>query len=81
VRCGGPLAGFCTADFQGDHRLQARDVASCRDEARPVRAAFQIQGNHPGVIVFRDRRQHIDLVEIGLIAQADDLREAESLAT
>ena len=67
------------ADLQNDDRLDGRRLFRDAQELVAFLDAFQITGDDVGCLVFRERLDEIHLVEVGLVAEADDLAQAELL--
>ena len=66
------------ARLQAEHWLVGlpEDVADRLDEPPPVAHVLQIHGDNRGLFVLRQIVQQVDLVDVGLVAEADELAEA-----
>ena len=80
VRGGRPRAGAGGARLDGHHRLLPGDLARHLHELGPVGNAFQVAHDHVGLGVFGPGAQEVDLVQVGLVADAVEAREADALA-
>ncbi len=74
-----PLSGFEASDFERDERLLPGHLFGDVDKTSSVPNPFQIQHNDVRVLVRGYHRQHVRLVDVCLVAQADQAREAEAV--
>jgi len=65
------------ADFQNHDRLDGRRLFRDAQKLVAFLDAFEITGDDPGFLVLSERLDEIHLVEVRLVAEADDLAEAE----
>ena len=79
VRCSSFLSRFEATDFEGNDRFVSRHLAGDLHKLSSIRNAFHIQHDDARVLILREHGQHVRLVDIRLIAEADELREAETL--
>ena len=73
-------AGAGRARLDGDDRLVAGDLAGHADELRPVGDAFQVAHDRPRLGVLGPGLHQVDLVDVGLVADAVEAGEADALA-
>ncbi len=59
-------------------RFPGADLAGDIDELLPVGHAFAVDHDHTGVLIIAPGLQQVDLAHICLVAQADELGEAQS---
>ena len=68
------------ADLENDHRLDGRRLFGDAQELVAVLDAFEIAGDDRGFLVLGERLEEIHLVQVGLVADADDLAHARASA-
>ena len=76
---GGLRARRGDADLEDDDRLDGRGFFGDPQETVALGDAFQVAGDHGGVLVLSQRLEEIRLVQIGLVADAEDLAHAQLL--
>ena len=72
-----PAAGLGRAGLDRDDRGVLADLAGDLDKAAAVGDAFEIGGDDLAVGVVAPHLQEVDLVQVGLVAQADEAAEAD----
>ena len=72
-----PAAGLGRAGLDRDDRGVLADLAGDLDKAAAVGDAFQIGGDDLAVGIVAPHLQEVDLVQVGLVAQADEATEAD----
>ena len=80
VARGGLRAGGRHAGLEEDHRFAPRDLPGGAHEFLAVLDGLDIAEQHARVVVGADRFEERGLVHVGLVADADELAEADPLA-
>ena len=79
MRGSSPLSGFEASDLERDDWLYPSDFLCYVHKTFSVPNPFQIQHDDVRVLVRGHDWQHVRLVDVGLVAQADQAREAEAV--
>ena len=80
MRRGGFLSRFEATDFQGNDWFMLSHFAGNFHKFYSIRNGFHVQHDDLRVRIVCEHGQHVRFVDIGLIAEADDLRKAEALS-
>src|SRR3990172_4360717 len=80
MRGGSLLSRFEAADLERDHRLALRHVAGHLHKATSLRNAFHIEHNDARMLIIREGGEDVGLVDVHLVAETDELREAKTFA-
>ena len=76
---GGFGAGLGNADLENDHGLDRSRLFGHAQELVSFFDALQITGDDVGLLVFRQRLDEIHFIQVSLVSEADDLRQAKLL--
>ncbi len=71
---------FVRPDFQTTSRLLRLDAGQSAAQALPVPRSLQIGGDYLRLRVVRQILEEVRRVQVGLVADADDLAEGEAAA-
>lgn len=79
VRGGGALSAGGASDFERDDGLVLRHLARLFDEALAIGQGLDVHGKDARVLVGGHQREQVGFGDVGLVAEADEARERESL--